>query len=405
MRNIFKNNYNLRKSIYMLGVVILSILFYRLTENMHIGNAATSIMNVLSPFIIGIVMAYILNCITNTIERKILIKLKVFKSNTPKMQKRKRKLAILISFLLLIGIIVGIFAYIIPEMVSSIENIVSFIMQMDYTTIHTTVNTFLIKNGIYISPELVNSTLQSFTGFFENVADSLKYVPDMISSVVEYSINVASSLVNIILGTMVSVYILTDKEEIVKIGKKFIKALFSEKVCDKMTLCIKEINHTFNQFFVSKLLDSCIIGLLYYVIALIFGFPYPSFCALIIGITNMIPYFGPFIGAIPVIALTLLVDPIASIGVAIAVLVLQQFDGIYLGPKIMGESINLSPVCVIFAIVVGGAVAGPIGMFFGVPLFSVLLKFAMTAIDNLYNKKYVTQNTEDNVEEETNVQP
>lgn len=388
MHKFFKNNYNLKRSLYTLGIIIIAILFYRFTENMQFNNSFSELLNVLSPFIIGIVMAYILNCITNFIERKVLVKFKIFKSVSPKVQKRKRKLSILISFICLIGIIVGIVAYIIPEMITSVENLLQFIVKMDYTTIHISVNKFLFKNNIHLSPEIVNGFLQSFTGFFENIADSLEYVPTMVSSIVEYFINIASSFVNVILGIMISVYILIDKEKIVEIGKKIIKALFSDNICTKLTLYVKELNHAFNQFFFSKLVDSFIIGVLFYIIAFIFGFPYPSLCALIIGITNMIPYFGPFIGAIPVVALTLLVDPIASIGVLIAIVILQQFDGIFLGPKILGESINLNPIGVIFAITIGGAVAGPIGMFFGVPIFSVICKFVMIGIENLFNRKH-----------------
>ncbi len=388
MNKFFKNNYNLRRSLYTLAVIIISILFYRVTENMHVGNIFGTVINTLSPFIIGVVVAYILNCITNYIERRILVKFKVFRLNTPIIRKRKRKLAIFISFICFVGILVSIFAYIIPEMISSIENIASFIMKIDYASVHKGVNSFLIKNNLHVDPEIVNKLLLSFTGFFENLADSLKYIPDMISSVVEYSINFASSLVNIILGIMISVYILVDKEEVVAYGKKILKSLFSDVTCEKLTVYVKEINHSFNLFFTSKIVDSLIIGIIYYIISLIFGFPYPSLCALIIGITNMIPYFGPFIGAIPVLALTLLVDPITAIGVLISVIVLQQFDGLFLGPKILGESINLKPIGVIFAIIIGGAIAGPIGMFFGVPIFSVICKFAKLTIDNKYREKY-----------------
>ena len=210
----------------------------------------------------------------------------------------------------------------------------------------------------------------------------------MISSVVTYSISFASSLVNVILGLMISVYILIDKEEVVLIGKKTVRALFSDKVCNKLTICIKEINHSFNMFFIGKLIDSLIIGIIYYIVSLIAGFPYPSLCALIVGICNMIPYFGPFIGAIPVIALSLLVQPRSAIWVALFIFVLQQFDGIFLGPKILGESIDLKPIGVIFAITIGGAIAGPLGMFFGVPILSVICKFGMKAIDNLYKAKH-----------------
>lgn len=404
MNKFFRNNYNLKRSLYTLAVIIISIFFYRYTENIHISNAFSVLLNILSPFVIGVIVAYILNCITNFLERKILIHFKIFRSPSKKIRKARRKFSILISFICLIGIITGIIAYIIPEIISSTENIINFIVSMDYTSIHTSVNSFLIKNNIYINPDTVKHVLQSLTGFISSLADSLQYIPNMISSVVTYSINFASSVVNAILGLMISVYILTDKEEIVALGKKIIRAWFSNDVCNTMTKCVKEINHTFNQFFVGKLIDSLIIGILFYIIAMIFSFPYPSLCALIIGITNMIPYFGPFIGAVPVIALTLLVSPVTAIGVLIAILILQQFDGIILGPKILGDSIDLKPIGVIFAITIGGAIAGPLGMFFGVPIFSVICKFAMITIDKHYNKKQLKLAEEAKKNEQSNKQ-
>lgn len=403
MHKFFRNNYNLKRSIYTLAVIIISILFYRFTENTHISNSFSIVFSVFSPFIIGIIVAYIINCITNFIERKCLVRFKIFKKPSKKIQKRMRKISIFISFICLIGLITGLIAYIIPEIIQSIQNVASFIISMDYTTIHTSVNGFLIKNNIHVSPEIVKQILQSFTGFFSKLADSLQYIPEMISSVVSYSINLATSVIDIFLGLMISIYILMDKEEIVQMGKKVIRTLFSDNICNYMTRCVKEVNFTFNQFFVGKVIDSVIVGVLFYIIALIFSFPYPSLCALVIGIFNMIPYVGPFIGAIPVLALTLLVSPIKALWVLIAIFVLQQFDGIILGPKILGESIGIKPIGVIFAIIVGGAIAGPVGMFFGVPIFSVIYKFLTTLIDAHYNKKHpeTTETTEDTENEQS----
>lgn len=400
MYKFFKNNYNLKRSIYTLAVIIIAILFYRYTENMHVGDIFSIMFNVLSPFIIGIIIAYILNSITNFLERKVLIHFKLFKKPSPKTKKNERKLSILISFICLIGIIVGIFAYIIPEILTSIENLMRFFVNMNYERLQTTIESYFKGSYININGPIAQNILQGFTTFISGLAESLQYVPDMITSLVTYSISFASSVINVFLGIMISIYILVDKEEVVALGKKIIRSLFSNDLCTKITMYVKEINHTFNQFFVGKLIDSLIIGIMYYMIALIFDFPYPSLCALIIGITNMIPYFGPFIGAVPVVALTLLVNittPITALWVTLAIFALQQFDGIILGPKILGDSIDLKPIGVIFAITVGGAIAGPLGMFFGVPVFSVICKFAMLAIENTYNKKHpAIKETEEN---------
>ena len=120
--------------------------------------------------------------------------------------------------------------------------------------------------------------------------------------------------------------------------------------------------------------------------------PYPMLFAIIIGITNMIPYFGPFIGAVPVVALTILINPIKGLWVLIFIVVLQQFDGVILGPRILGDSIGLKPIGVIFAIIVGGAIAGPLGMFFGVPIFSVIFTIFSNFVEKLYNSKNTVKN-------------
>lgn len=390
MFKFFKNNYNLRRSLYTLFVVIVAILFYRITENVQVNNFFPIILSVLSPFIIGIIIAYIVNCMINFLERRVLIKIKYFRDGSPKARKLGRKLSILISFIFLIGLIVGIISYIIPEIVRSINDLVNYFVSINYKDITRVLDSIMLDSNISIGPDFVRDIFNSLTEFFRGLADSLKYIPDMIGSIISMSINVASGVVKAVMGIIISIYILLDKEEIVALGKKIIRALFSNEVCSKMTMYVKEMNHTFNHFFIGKLMDSLIIGLIFYIVSIIFGFPYASLCAIIIGITNMIPYFGPFIGSVPVVLLTLLVEiqsPLTALWVIITIVILQQFDSIFLEPKIVGGSLDLKPISVIFAITVGGAIAGPLGMFFGVPVFSVISKFAMIAIESHYNKK------------------
>ena len=384
----FKNNNNLRKSFYTLVVVILSIVFFRYTENVKLVNFIPSVLNVLKPFIIGAVLAYVLNCGTNCLEKNVLNRFEYFKSHP----HRARSVSISIAFLLLIGVIVGIIAYIIPEIVSSIQNVVNFFVGIDSDTIHEYLNSFLTKHNIDISVSTYRSILKTADNAMRNLTNSLEYMPEMLTSLATHTISFASSLVSIIMGIMIAIYMLLDKEKLLHFCKKSLFILFSKKQVESIANTIKYTNSVFNSFVVGKTIDSLIIAIIFFIGSIILNLPYPMLFAIIIGLTNMIPYFGPFIGAVPVVALTLFINPIKGIWVLIFIVILQQFDGIILGPRILGDSIGLKPIGVIFAIIVGGAIAGPLGMFFGVPIFSVLFTIFSSFVEKFYADKNTVKN-------------
>lgn len=388
MNKFFKNNYNLRKSLYTLGIIIISIIFYRYTENVKVSAFIPVILNVLSPFIYGAVMAYLLNIGTRCLEKRVFSRIKHFQTNDPKIKKRERILSITIALIILIGAIIGIVSYIIPEIMSSVQNIINIAIGFDYTGIKKWVDNFLIQNHIVLGSEAYNSLITSINNIMETFTDWLKYLPNMVWSIVTHAVSIASSLVNVIMGLIIAFYLLMDKEKVVAFGKIILKSTLPEKHAVIIIHNIKIINDTFNSFFTGKTLDSLIIGIIFFIGAVILNIPYPLLFSIIIAITNMIPYFGPFIGAVPVTALTVLVSPVKGIWVLIFIIILQQFDGMILGPKILGESIGLKPIGVIFAIIVGGAIAGPLGMFFGVPVFACLFKLLFDFINKIYKKKY-----------------
>ena len=153
---------------------------------------------------------------------------------------------------------------------------------------------------------------------------------------------------------------------------------------------VKECNTIFSSFIIGKSLDSLIIGIICFILMTILKLPYSVLLSVIVGITNMIPYFGPFIGAIPGVVLFLVISPIKSIIFAVMILALQQFDGLYLGPKILGNSTGLKPLWVIFGITVGGAYAGVLGMFLGVPVVGVIAHLLNKSITSRLEKKNIT---------------
>ncbi len=161
LNNFFKNNYNLRKSLYLLSVIILSILFFRFTENIKIASFIPIIFSVLSPFIYGAIMAYLLNIGTRFLEKKVCIKFNYFNTNNPTIKKRERILSITIAFVILIGIIIGFISYIIPEIMSSVQNIINIAIGFDYTGIKKWVDNFLIQNNITLGSETYNSLIAS----------------------------------------------------------------------------------------------------------------------------------------------------------------------------------------------------------------------------------------------------
>lgn len=384
----FKNNYNLVKSLYTLGVIIIAIIFFRYTEHLEVSNFLPIIFNVLSPFIYGAVVAYILNIGTRFLERKVFVKIKFFRTGGEKVRRRERFLSIAIAFIVLIGAIIGIVAYIIPEIMSSVQNVINVAIGFDYSGIRRWVDNFLIQHNIVLGTEAYNSLIGSIDNVMMTITNWIKYLPNMIWSIVSHAMGIASSLVNVVMGLIIALYILADKEKIVALGKKITRCIFPEKHAGIVISNVKMINNTFNSFFTGKTLDSLIIGIIFFLGAIILNMPYPLLFSIIIAITNMIPYFGPFIGAVPVTLLTMLVSPIKGVWVLIFIIILQQFDGMILGPKILGDSIGLKPIGVIFAIIVGGAIAGPMGMFFGVPLFACIFKLLFDFIERVYSNKY-----------------
>lgn len=387
IKDFFKINDELKKHLYILGVVIISIAFYRYTENMRLDNILPVVFGVLSPFIYGAIIAYILNAPTRFLE-KYIRKIPLF-NNHP---QKAKSLSITLAMLIMIGVVIGIVAYIIPELTSSMQNIASFLLKFDSDTIEEVVRTCAKQLNLSFSDETYYTIVMSINSLIDTVMDSLKNMPGMFGSVMAQAMNIASSIYTVLMSLIISIYMLFDKEKIgVELGK-IMYCFFSRRKSLKIMSLAVHCNEVFESFYVGKLIDSLIIFVIFFVGALILNLPYALFFSLIIGITNIIPYFGPFIGGIPVVLLTFLYDPIKGLWVLLFIIVIQQFDGIILGPKILGDSIGVKPLGVIFAIVVGGAIAGPLGMFFGVPVFSVLSELIGEAVEKNYNSKAITNN-------------
>lgn len=391
MNDIKNNKFESNKKyfticIYTIFVILVGSIIIKLIMSWE--EAVTTInkyASAVSPFLIGAFIAYLINPLMKYFDQKIFTNLLKIKS------ARKRKyFSLALSYALVIGLIYICFYYIIPQLFTSLTDLIQSI-PLFYDKIYEFLNN-LETNYPDIDFNYINNLLDKA---LPNMVDTLKnFVTNAIPLIYSTSVSVIRWLLNIIIAIIVSIYMLSDKNVLQKNFKRFIYAFFPTNFTNNFMKTLGECNKIFSGFIIGKSIDSLIIGIICFVLMSIFNMPYPLVISAIVGVTNMIPYFGPFIGAVPGTIILLLISPLKSIGFIILILVLQQFDGLYLGPKILGNSTGLKPLWIIFAITIGGSLAGVAGMFFGVPLMAVFTYLANQMIEKKLKTKNITINTD-----------
>ena len=243
------------------------------------------------------------------------------------------------------------------------------------------------ENSTDIFPDQIADMIETKTlpKLFELTNNLLTNIVPMLY---EASMSFAKGLFNLFIAFIVSIYMTIDKFILKYAGKRIVLAIFNENFSYRVLRTLKDCHNIFSGFIIGKSIDSLIIGLLAFVAMTILKLPYTVLISVIIGITNMIPYFGPIIGAVPGAFILFIVSPMKCLIFIIMVFVLQQFDGLILGPKILGESTGVRPLLILFSITVGGAYFGPLGMFLGVPFFATVQFLIKNWVDyRLYKKK------------------
>ena len=350
------------------GAISLSILFFFLIYRFQgFGDAISKLTGILMPFIYGAVIAYLLkpvcNCVENFLRRLL----------PEKMGTAANMLAVAISLLFGILVVYALFMMIVPQLITSVTTL--------YYTARNNLNDFVD----WASHQEIIASNQKLLDFIETSYDNLqdtldnivrtKLVPSMQSLLSGAALGVMSFvtfLKNIIIGVIVSVYLLASRKKFGQQCKMILYSLIKPRWADIILEEVLYADKMFGGFINGKILDSAIIGVLCYIACLIFKFPSALLVSVIIGVTNVIPFFGPFIGAIPATLLILIQNPIKALWFVLFVLVLQQVDGNIIGPKILGNTTGLSSFWVLFAILLFGGLWGFVGMIIGVPLFAVI---------------------------------
>lgn len=320
----------------------------------------SNIIGLLSPFIIGIVIAFLLDKPMMLCERYLL------KAGVSK--KLSRTISTVIALLFGIAIVIGFCMLIVPQLLDSIlsllEQAPGMIEQAYYN-----IELFLVKNHIstqvinqYIGPDFLSKTLTTLTTTITQTIPQILALGGVLKDVV----------LNTLLGLIAGVYIMLEKEMFMHALKSCTYAFLNKSTADYLTRFAGITKRVFNDFILGKALDSLIIGILTYILMSLLNMPYSLLLSTIVGVTNMIPVFGPFIGAIPGLFILMVMDFKMGVYFSLLILAIQQFDGNILGPMILGDRLGLPSLAILFSVTVGGGLFGVVGMFIGVPTFAVI---------------------------------
>jgi len=369
------NHLSLILSIIIAGLFIVSIYFAILNINVFV-KLLTDLGGVLTPFIYGLILAFLMSPIVSFFEKKAFASFK-WKKNT------KRIFSVVLTLLITIEIIVLFFSFIIPQLILSLSSISEKLPEY-IEVVEDLLGEWLVTYRI--DNEWVNLLLDSSEDLLINF---LKTIQGYIPLILDYSWQFTKMVFNLLLGIAIAMYILIDRERFSLQAKKLVYFISNQKTGDYLVDLSRLSSNMIHRFILGKMLDSFIIAVICYVGMLVLGLSYPLLLSVIIGVTNMIPVFGPFIGAIPGALILLLVDPLQTLWFVLFIILLQQFDGNFLGPRILGDSMGLPSLWIMFAIVVGGGYFGVIGMFLGVPIFAVIYIVSKKIISNKLEKESI----------------
>lgn len=390
-QRFIKNSRYFTICIYGIIMVALSAIIFKATiDFQETKKWFGQIFNVLSPFVFGALIAYVLNPMVHMFYRLFDKLLKKYK--LPMKHSIHSALSILITYVIVLGVIAWMILFIFPEITNNIIDFVNTIPKF-YNQLLEWVN-YMQQRFPDVNIEAIwkpiSEVLPNLVTQLQNIATN------MIPTIYTLSMSIASWIINLLIMIIVSIYMLYDKKKLMRACWRIIYAFLPQKhipVCQEI---LSECNRLFSSFVVGKFIDSSIIGVLCFLLMTIFRLPYALLISIIVGVTNMIPYFGPFIGAIPGILIILFISPLQSLGFAVLILCLQQFDGLVLGPKILGDSTGMKPLWIIFAITVGGSLAGVLGMFLGVPVVAIFRYLLNLYLEHRLTKKKIPASVVEN---------
>ncbi len=381
--------------LYAFFVILASMIaYFFIFKTATIGTGIRKVIDVLNPLIYGGVIAYVLNPVMQALENGIFALADRMNHNvTRRYRKWVRVISTFLAIAIALVIIYALIATVFPQLIDSVQSIVR-----NFPLYVRNVNNFIEKTFSGSGDMDTNATemVSTYGAKIQQwLSDTVTPLTDDIVSQISVSVlNLISVVQNVFLGFIISIYILISKETMKARFYRFIYALLPIPTANRTLHNIRFVDEKFGGFLIGKIIDSAIIGFICYFAMLLLRMPYAVLIAVFIGLTNIIPFFGPFIGAIPSMVLIFVVNPIQALYFLIFILILQQFDGNLLGPKILGNSVGISSFMVVVSILVGSGFFGFVGMIIGVPLFAILTAVGQTLIIERMHKKHLPTDLE-----------
>ncbi len=353
-----------------LPLIISSMIAYKLIDRIEsVGGFLQLIVTILVPFIWAFVIAYLANPLLKKIEIKF---------------KLGRGLSIAIVYAIIVSVVGLFFTLVIPSIVQSITDILRNVPEYVNTAEAWGTKQYAEMERLGLIESLENFDVTSMQEIFDKASASFNTI---LTGVLTGVFGVTSGVFKIFIGMIISIYMLKDKENFIGGIKRINYALLKVEHADKAVAFMNEVDEIFSKYIIGKMIDSLIVGIICFMGLWFLKAPYALLMAIIVGVTNMIPYFGPFIGAVPAVIITLFTSPITALWVTLFIIVLQQLDGYIIGPFILGDSVGLSPFWIILAILIGGGLFGILGMLICVPVMAVVRNMFSRYINRRWMKR------------------
>lgn len=379
-------------------IAVCIVFWYCIREWKNVSGFLGRLRSIASPIIYGAILAYLISPVYNRVSRAVLKILPAKMKSEKHRQTIAKSMGTIASLFVILAVVSGLIQLIIPQVLDSLRGIQEsfpIYLQNLYTWIqklladNREIETIVIQN-IQTAVEMTEGWLQNaFTRF------DMKRLLDFLTGVSSSIFVLINFVKNWLIGLIVMVYLLNIKDHLITQAKKIVYGCLSVRWANHVIEEMRFVHRMFGGFIIGKILDSLIIGVICFVGTSLLHIPYALLVSVIVGVTNVIPFFGPFIGAIPSGILVLLVSPIQCLVLLIWILVLQQFDGNILGPKILGNSTGLASFWVLFSILIFGGLFGFVGMIIAVPGFAVIYDLVNKAVNHSLRMKRLSLKTAD----------
>lgn len=389
MLEFWKNHKYRAIALYALGVILICLSFFLIITNFQtISTFFKGIMNVLAPFIYGIIIAYLTNPLMKLLERKVLR----FKPGSKWEKKVKRPLAVTLTFLIFGAIVTVIVWLIVPQVVKSfmeLETQIESYVTAAQTIVDQFVRDFPLFNGQYETLSEFLDVNELTTDIKQLITNFSNYLEMAANYVLKYGSKFVIEVKNALIGIIAAVYLLLSKERLIAKLKRALAAILKRRHYLNLIYLMRYTDKTVGGFLIGKIIDSVIIGFLTLFVMNLAKMPFAPLISVIVGVTNIIPFFGPFIGAIPSAFIIFIADPSMTLWFILMIFVIQQLDGNVIGPKILGSSTGMTSLAVLVAITIAGGFFGFAGMIFGVPAAAVICALSRQFMEKRLRTKHM----------------